>query len=168
MNGAQVRQVARVVVIDPEDRVLLFDTRLAYTRVWMAPGGAVEQGETYEEAAARELWEEAGIRADSLSPCLWTLGFVFEKEGRVYDQRERYFAAHATTSDVHAGNREASERSQILEHRWWTLAEILGSSADFRPRNLAALLHAVLAGAHADHPLEALVERSARLIEPRA
>lgn len=152
--------------MDRARRVLLFDTRLAYTRVWMTPGGALEHGETHEEAALRELWEETGLRADSVSPCLWTVRFVFEKEGRVYDQRERYFGVRTASTVIHPGNREVSERTQILEHRWWAMPEIESSSADFRPRNLATLLPAVLEGRYPGVPPEALVERSARLIEP--
>jgi 8-oxo-dGTP diphosphatase len=48
------------VVLDHEDRVLL-----AYDEddsQWLAPGGAIEPGETLSEAACREVYEETGIR----------------------------------------------------------------------------------------------------------
>ncbi|WP_417579401.1 NUDIX hydrolase [Nitrincola sp.] len=35
---------------------------------WVLPAGFMENGETTEEAALREVWEESGVRADILSP----------------------------------------------------------------------------------------------------
>lgn len=49
---------AAVVVLDPDGRVLL--TRRADFEVWCLPGGMVDEGESVQEAATRELAEEAG------------------------------------------------------------------------------------------------------------
>jgi 8-oxo-dGTP pyrophosphatase MutT (NUDIX family) len=158
------RPVARVVVIDPQDRVLLFDTQLAYTRVWMTPGGGLKAGETLEQAAARELWEETGIQGVRLSGCVWTVRFRFPRAGVVYDQQEHYFVARVETSEISEAHRETLELTEIRAQRWWTLAEISDSPFSFRPDNLPALLPSILAGDYPEEPLIACVESSAQVV----
>jgi ADP-ribose pyrophosphatase YjhB (NUDIX family) len=51
----------RVLVTDAEQRVLLVEH--SYVRGWHLPGGGVDRGESAAGAAARELVEEAGVRA---------------------------------------------------------------------------------------------------------
>lgn len=56
------RQSAKVLLVDPAGRVLLFrggdPTRPEAGSWWFPPGGGVEPGETLEEAARREVREE--------------------------------------------------------------------------------------------------------------
>src|SRR5258706_9531740 len=50
----------RGLVTNPAGEVLLIHH--TYVRGWYMPGGGIERGETAEEALARELIEEVGIR----------------------------------------------------------------------------------------------------------
>jgi 8-oxo-dGTP pyrophosphatase MutT (NUDIX family) len=62
------RSAVRLVVLDTQDRVLLFHTHdLDHPDPgswWELPGGGIDPGGTYLDAAIRELHEETGIHAD--------------------------------------------------------------------------------------------------------
>jgi len=67
MTPLPVRHVARIVVVDVADAVLLVrysSARQEEIRTyWVPPGGALEAGETHFAAARRELYEETGLDA---------------------------------------------------------------------------------------------------------
>ena len=68
------RVAARVVLLDPANRVLLFRYVEPWSRhaIWATPGGGLEPGETDAAAACREVVEETGLTDVALSPIIWT------------------------------------------------------------------------------------------------
>lgn len=61
------RQVAVAVLVNEQNEILIMKRSGevgTWPNTWNFPGGSVDEGETKQEAAVRELEEEAGIVAD--------------------------------------------------------------------------------------------------------
>lgn len=154
-DKAVVRPSARVVVLDPAGRVLLFGARLTDPDVppgdvlfWYTPGGGVEAGESLRTAAVRELAEEIGLDVDpdALEGPVWFRRFVGPFGALSIDNRETYFVLRDVVHEVDPRGRTELEVLGDEPHRWWTAEEISASPEEFAPRELAAVLPALLEG----------------------
>lgn len=152
---AVVRPSARVVVLDPAGRVLLLGARLTGPDLppgdvlfWYTPGGGVEAGESLRTAAVRELAEEIGLDVDpaDLEGPVWLRRFVGPFGALSFDNRETYFVLRDVVHDVDPAGRTELEVLGDEPHRWWSAEELAASAEEFAPRELAALLPALLGG----------------------
>lgn len=85
---ARVLCVAGVIMLDTQSRVLL--QRRGDDGNWCIPGGAVEPGETIEEAAMREVFEETALIVDKME--LFNI-YSGQSQHHIYpDGNEFYFA----------------------------------------------------------------------------
>lgn len=120
---------------------------------WFMAGGGLEHGETFEEAAARELYEETGLSGLALGPLAWLRDHTWEWQGDWITSIERYFLVRTATSAIEEKYRTELELQVLVEHRWWTAAELAATADLLVPRDLASLLPPLLAG---EVPLEPL------------
>ena len=90
-------KVAATAVVEREGRVLLIKrgNQPGYG-LWSMPGGYVDRGEVVEEAAAREVWEETGLRVE----INWLIGLFSERGHPVVVAA---FAAGEAGGDLAAG-----------------------------------------------------------------
>ncbi|MFD8260339.1 NUDIX hydrolase [Streptomyces griseoluteus] len=142
-----LRKVARVVLLDPADRVLLLHGHEPDDPAddwWFTPGGGVEGAETREQAALRELGEETGITEVDLGQVLWRRRCSFPFAGRRWDQDEWYYLARTTQTATAALGLTELERRSVSGARWWTCRELEQAHETVYPTRLAGLLRTLL------------------------
>ena len=142
-----VRPTVRVLMLDDQDRVLLFrgqDPHQPNTRFWFPAGGGIEPGESVEDAARREVREETGLAKFELGPHIWNRRHVFTFYGTYQDVQETWFFARVPTFDIDTSGFTDQEREILQEHRWWTLPELENTTDVLTPRDLAKLLRGLL------------------------
>jgi len=142
------RNAARVVLLDAADRVLLLRCHEpgADRAFWITPGGGLEDDESHEQAAVRELREETGLEGIELGPCVWTRTHTFPWLKRTYRQHERFFLVRCESHEVCPMQRTKEELIVLTEHRWWSAAELAAASEEhFAPRRIAELLDRLVA-----------------------
>lgn len=139
----RVRRAARVVLLDPDDRVLLFRYVTAgFDPFWILPGGACDPGEDFANAARRELWEETGIDAAPLA-----LDLIREAEydylGEPVKAVEHFFHHRAAQARIDTSGHTELERRVMQEHRWFAPGELRDWPETIYPRDLAHLIGSI-------------------------
>jgi 8-oxo-dGTP pyrophosphatase MutT (NUDIX family) len=125
---------------------------------WELPGGGIDPGESYLDAAVREMKEETGLVLDptQVGPPTWRRSTTWRSRGRRRLQHEvvvfAQVAVHQPT--IVDGGRTRTEVEDFMSARWWRVPEIAQSQERFYPSRLPELLPRFLTGEHIDEPFE--------------
>ncbi|KAB0495615.1 NUDIX hydrolase [Pseudomonas vancouverensis] len=143
------RDSARLLVINPANQVLLFHFRhkgdaLDGKNHWATPGGGLEPGETFEEAAVRELFEETGIQVEAVGSSIAERRFaMLLPSGETVLSVERYFVVRTEGEALSREGWTAHEVRVMAEHKWWSVAELRETRETVWPEKLVEMLERV-------------------------
>jgi 8-oxo-dGTP pyrophosphatase MutT (NUDIX family) len=154
------RRKARVLIVDGDDRVLLFFGAGPVRRdgdCYFTVGGGVDDGETLAEAAAREVFEETGLRVapEALgAPVAHTEGLWTTHRGARRYSDEHFFFLRTAHFDPDLSGLEEGEIEEIDHPAWLSLADLDATDATVHPIGLAGLLKRLLSGERPAVPIE--------------
>ncbi len=109
------------------------------TGMWQLPGGGVEAGESFEDTAVREFYEETGfvIFPDELVRIAdFDQRVIHPRTGQIVDGTLRLFAIHLVWGEIRVGS-----NSEIKEARFMSPEEIVLNREKFNIAYVRLVLH---------------------------
>lgn len=105
------------LIITCDDHILLTQDWLGNGQ-WMLPGGGLKVGETAEQAARRELFEETGLTIKSLKPVVNNYAIT---------QSGFKFFVDCFCAEIAEKSKPKPQREEIADARWIKLDKIIKS-----------------------------------------
>lgn len=123
------RKGVSALIINNDNQFLLVNLESFEERFFAIPGGGLDEGETLEEAAYREIEEELSIPKASLElvgvssePLLIKFKTIkLHRDGNEYKGSERHFFAFRYTGD---GSDIVPAPGEVRSYRWVALPEL--------------------------------------------
>jgi putative (di)nucleoside polyphosphate hydrolase len=142
------RRCVGVMLANPEGHVFVGQRIDNDAPAWQMPQGGIDPGETPQEAALRELWEETGVTSDKvrietetqvwipydlphdLVPRIW--------KGRYRGQEQKWVLMRflGTDADVNI----ATDHPEFSEWRWLPAADLVANIVPFKRAVYASVL----------------------------
>lgn len=161
----KIRHSIRILLFNHLDELLLMcaddpnTTELDGTyrgKFWFTIGGEIEEKESLEEAAIRELFEETGLKADDVTfgPVVWYGDFelvLYEKPSLL---KQKFIVARTKEMSVTLDHLTQEEKSIIQKLDWFSIEKMRLCPDIIYPIDLPSYLPNIIAGNYPEEPIE--------------
>ena len=148
-----LRRSSRIILMDSSGAALMFFTAAPDSSRWgrwITPGGGVDPGESHDQAAIRELFEETGLVIDGVGESVFSIDFDVAWDAADHDRgHAEYYVVRCERFEPVSTNWTDDEHIDVTAHRWFTAAELLETGQPFEPYDLPRLLRDM--AVHAAH-----------------
>lgn len=103
----------------------------------------MEEGESFEEALKRELFEELGIElsGSDFTPQIYYRFPLYElKNGETVQSEERFYLVRLDETEFSYTNWTESENKRMTVGKWWSVEEIKASGEKFFSEDIVEIL----------------------------
>lgn len=156
------RLAVKLLLLDSTDRLLLIHARDKVTRdeCWYPVGGGVEPGESLQEAAQREAYEETGLSSLPTGHPVWRRDHTYHFNDQTMAVHEEWLLHRIDNFDPVPAELTDHESQTIIGFRWWDLSELSTTAATVFPPQLGAITQELLADELPSEPID-ITESSA-------
>ena len=141
----KTRKSSRAIVLNNDNQIFLFQYHFDYLAdsksIWITPGGSLEEGESFEDALKRELFEELGVRWDKDCVEIYYRNPLYTlNTGETVQSIEKFFLIRVQEEQFSYANWTDSEKRRMLCGRWWSIEEIRQSEDEFFTGDIICIL----------------------------
>lgn len=141
----KVRKSSRAIVLNKNNEIFLFQYRFDYLDdsklIWITPGGGLDEGESFDDALKRELFEELGVQITESCPEIYFRNPLYTmKNGEVIQSVEKFFLVTLDSEFFSFEHWTESEKKRMSVGKWWSMEEIQQSEDEFFTKDIIRIL----------------------------
>lgn len=153
------RKSSRAIILNSNNEIFLFEYHFDYFAdenvVWITPGGGLEEGESFEMALHREIYEELGVQLNQNYRYIYYRNPIYSlKNGEKAQCEERFFLIHMHGEKFVFNHWTESEQLRMQKGKWWSINEIRHSDDEFFTSDIIKILSNLALGKIPLEPLE--------------
>jgi 8-oxo-dGTP pyrophosphatase MutT (NUDIX family) len=125
-------------------------------KFWCLIGGEIEQNETLNQAAIREIYEETGIKKEDveLGPVVWFGEFDLILSGKFTHFKQKFIVAKTKKNKIALEFLTREEKAVVQSIEWFSLEKMKNCKEVVYPVGLSEYLSDILAGKYPENPIE--------------